>query len=133
MLTDILGDGSDHTPILQMGKLRLEELAHLALGRELMKDRALIQGLTAVFMLGTKFNILHSQGEPVGAGSVEERDGEASRPESGGLQLASSNILPQPGADAKPRGPVRGDQTSLHPKADPGEFNLQLVQQMGRF
>ena len=116
MLTDILGGGSDRTPVLQMGKLRLEELAHFALGRELMKDRALIQGLTAVSMLGTKFNILHSQGEPVDAGSVEERDGEACRPERGGLQLASSNILPQPRVDARPR----GDQMSLHPKADSG-------------
>ena len=42
MLTDILGGGSDHTPVLQMGKLRLKDLAHFALGRELMKDRALI-------------------------------------------------------------------------------------------
>lgn len=58
-----------------MGTLRLAELAHLALGRELMKDRALIQGLTAVSMLGTKFNILHSQGEPVGAGRAGERRG----------------------------------------------------------
>ena len=49
-----------------------------------------------------------------------ERDGEVRRPESGGLQSLSSNILPQPGADARPRGPVRGNRTSLNPKADPG-------------
>lgn len=67
--------GSDHTPVLQMGKPRLEKLAHLSLGCELMKDRALIQGQTAVSMLGTNFNILHSQGEPAGAGRVGERWG----------------------------------------------------------
>ena len=50
-----------------MAEVETGQDLHLALGRELMKDRALIQGLTSVSMLGTTFNILHSQGEPVGS------------------------------------------------------------------
>ena len=45
-----------------MSKLRLRGLVHLALGHELMRDRAQMRGLTAVSVLYTEFMTLYSQG-----------------------------------------------------------------------